>query len=253
MDWQQNITQLKRDWDRDGYLIIRGFMSPEEAQEVASNIDRYVANVLPGLPQDEAFYEDKSRPETIKRLNNMSVHDEYFRELYQDDRFVKLAEALLNDGVIAKNMQWFNKNPHDGKETPPHQDGFYFMLEPNEALTFWLALDHVDEENGCIRYVKGSHLRGMRPHQRSNVLGFSLGITDYEDADEVAETVVRAEPGDVALHHCMIVHRADANNSARSRRALGLVYHAERAKANKQRQDAYRKELFNKWESEGKI
>ncbi len=253
MDWQQNITQLKQDWDSDGYLILRGFMDPKEAQEVASNIDRYVADVLPGLSDDEAFYEDKSRPETIKRLNNMSDYDDYFRKLYQDDRFVKLAEALLEDGVIAKNMQWFNKNPGDGKETPPHQDGFYFMLEPNEALTYWLALDHVDEENGCIRYVRGSHRRGMRPHQKSNVLGFSLGITDYGDADEAAETIVRAEPGDVALHHCMIVHRADPNHSEKPRRALGLVYLAERAKADKQRQDAYRQELFDRWESEGKL
>ena len=28
------------------------------------------------------------------------------------------------------------------------------MLEPNEAVTLWIALDDIDEENGCMRYVK---------------------------------------------------------------------------------------------------
>lgn len=49
------------------------------------------------------------------------------------------------------------KPPRIGKGTPPHQDGYYFMLEPNEAVTMWMALEDVNEENGCVRYVKESH------------------------------------------------------------------------------------------------
>lgn len=31
--------------------------------------------------------------------------------------------------------------------------------------------------------------------------------------------------GDVLAHHCLTIHRADANESPRSRVALGLVYY----------------------------
>jgi ectoine hydroxylase-related dioxygenase (phytanoyl-CoA dioxygenase family) len=127
------------------------------------------------------------------------------------------------------------------------------MLEPNEALTMWLALDSVDEENGCIRYLPGAHRREMRPHQRTEVLGFSQGIVDYGDADFEAEVAICAEPGDLIVHHCMIVHRADANLSARNRAALGLVYFARRARVNEERAEAYRKKLWTQWEREGRL
>ena len=31
------------------------------------------------------------------------------------------------------------------------------MLTPCEALTMWLALEEVDEDNGCVCYVTGSN------------------------------------------------------------------------------------------------
>ena len=253
MNWQGEGEQLKSDFNAQGYVVLEGFMDGREADEVAAAIDRYIADVLPTLSESAAFYEVKDQPETIMRLQNLGDHDEYFRELYLSDRFVGLAELLLDDGVVAKNMQWFNKPPRVADQTPPHQDGFYFMLEPNEALTMWLALDSVDEENGCIRYLPTSRRGEMRPHQRTEVLGFSQGIVDYGDADTEAEVAIHANPGDLIVHHCMIVHRADANLSDRNRAALGLVYFARRARADQDRAEAYRKELWTQWEKEGRL
>ncbi|MEC7842238.1 MAG: phytanoyl-CoA dioxygenase family protein [Candidatus Latescibacterota bacterium] len=253
MNWEDDTARLKSDFDCHGYVVIEGFMDSREAGEVAAAIDRHITEVLPSLSESAAFYEVKDRPETIMRLQNLGDHDEFFRELYLSDRFVGLAELLLDDGVVPKNMQWFNKPPRVADQTPPHQDGFYFMLEPNEALTMWLALDSVDEENGCIRYLPGAHRRQMRPHQRTEVLGFSQGIVDYGDADFEAEVAICAEPGDLIVHHCMIVHRADANLSARNRAALGLVYFARRARVDEERAEAYRKELWTQWEQEGRL
>jgi phytanoyl-CoA hydroxylase len=88
-----------------------------------------------------------------------------------------------------------------------------------------MALDAVDEENGCLRYVRGSHQRGIRPHGRSQILGFSQGILDYGPADTAAEVQIHLQPGDVVAHHGNTIHRADANRSAtRNRRAFATVY-----------------------------
>ena len=51
----------------------------------------------------------------------------------------------------------------------------------------------------------------------------------------------------------MCVHRADANDSPRPRRALGFVYFAARAKEDLERAEAYRQQLFDEWEKEGLI
>ena len=85
----------------------------------------------------------------------------------------------------------------------------------------------------------------------SNVMGFSRGVTDYGDADQAAEHAIIASPGDLVIHHCMIVHRADPNPSDRWRRALGLVYYAGRARVTEQ-SEAYVEELIKKWVAEGR-
>jgi phytanoyl-CoA hydroxylase len=182
----------------------------------------------------------------------MQVHDTYFRDMYNSEQFFGLAHHLM-DGAREAGLQWFNKPAEIGQLTPAHQDGYYFMLEPNEAVTIWVAIDKADEENGCVRYVSGSHLKGMRPHRPSDVVGFSQGITDFGEEDAANEVAAIVEPGDVILHHCMIIHRADANESDRSRSALGFVYDAERAVKDEARRAVYQKELAARWKAEGKI
>jgi phytanoyl-CoA hydroxylase len=246
-------AQMKTAFDRDGYVHIKGFMSPQEVKDLNRNLDRYIAEVLPGLGPDAAFYEVKGQADSLMRLQGMCDNDAYFKELYYSQPFINLGELLLGDSLVGKNMQWFNKPAHLGRETPPHQDGFYFMLEPNEAITLWLAQDHIDTGNGCVRYLPGSHRDPMRPHGRTDVLGFSQGITDYTAADREAEIPVCTEPGDLIAHHCLTVHRADANTTPAPRRALGLVYFAERAKEDAQRAAAYREELYRDWQAAGKL
>jgi len=249
-----NVTsQNKEDFDRDGFVLLRGFLSATETAEINANIDRLIADVLPTAPATTAFYEDIDEPSSIKRLQNMHHLDPYFDLLFHGERMSGLAATLLDDGVHGKNLQWFNKPARVGGITPPHQDGFYFMLEPNEAVTLWLALDDIDEQNGCIRYVPGSHRRGMRPHQRSDVVGFSQGLPDYSEEDLASEEPVRAQPGDLFAHHSMTIHRADANPSERRRAALGFVYFADSAMEDADRAERYRQELFQQWEKKGRI
>ena len=246
--------KLRQDFRRDGYAVVRSFYSPQEMQEIENNLDRYLREVVPALPADENYYEVKGQPETLKYAKNMSKHDAYFMALYQSDRIIKLAELLLDGPVVGQHISLFNKPPRIGGETPAHQDGYYFMLDPMEALTFWLAVDAVDTENGCVRYVTGSHLQPMRPHQKTKVLGFSQGITDFGTPEDLKnEVAITAQPGDLLIHHCMTIHRADPNRSNRTRRAIGVVFNSARAKENKKALEEYQKRLHAELAQAGKI
>jgi hypothetical protein len=55
------------------------------------------------------------------------------------------------------------------------------------------------------------------------------------------------------VHHSLTIHRADGNNSNRSRKALGFIYYAERAKEDTERQNAYAKKLKADLVEQGKI
>lgn len=48
------------------------------------------------------------------------------------------------------------------------------MRGPAELLTAWLALADVNEENGCIQVVPGSHRWGLL--QEGNIFEQDLGI-----------------------------------------------------------------------------
>lgn len=144
---------LKQLFDRDGYVVLRGFLDPDELATLHSELARLIREVVPKMPREHVFYEDKSQSGTLKQLQMLHTHDRYFHDLFLGGRIERLSEVLLNDKVVGKNFQYFSKPPGSGQPTPPHQDGYYFKLSPCEALTLWLALDDIDEENGCVSYV----------------------------------------------------------------------------------------------------
>lgn len=219
-----NHELAKRDFDRDGFVIVTQFLTSHELGELTGQLDRYISDVVPSLSDAHAFYHDKGRPESLKQMQFMQEYP-YFREYTQHPKWNSLAEALLGESAACESPEWFNKPPGIEHPTPPHQDNYYFNLTPPHVVTIWLALDHVDDENGCLRYSPGSHRRGFRPHARSKVLGFSQGITDFGPDDQAAEVKIHLAPGDVVAHHGMTIHRAEPNRSqTRHRRAFAMVY-----------------------------
>jgi phytanoyl-CoA hydroxylase len=215
---------LKRELDRDGFVVVRSFLPADELGELNQNLERYIREVVPKLPDGDAFFDDRKRPETLKQMQRMD-RDPYFADRSGDPRWTGLAEALLGEQATADPPEWFNKPPGTNHVTPPHQDNFYFCLTPPNVVTIWLALDAVDAENGCLRYVRGSHLSGYRKHAKSKILGFSQGITDYTPDDFTREVPILLRPGDAVAHYGMTIHRADANLSAtRQRRSFAIVY-----------------------------
>jgi phytanoyl-CoA hydroxylase len=214
----------KSRYDRDGFVVVRQWLSPAAFAELRGHIDRYIRDVVPGLPDADAFYDDRGRPETLKQMQRME-QDPFFAAYRHHPTWNAMAEALLGEPAHADGVEWFNKPIGTHHVTPPHQDNFYFSLRPPQVLTVWLALDPVDEENGCLRYVRGSHLKGVRPHRRTATLGFSQEVADYGDADRGDEVAVPMQPGDVVIHHGNTIHRADANRSTTChRRSFAMVF-----------------------------
>ncbi|MEX2561061.1 MAG: phytanoyl-CoA dioxygenase family protein [Pirellulales bacterium] len=219
-----SFERFKQAFDRDGFVIVPQLLDPADFDELAANLERYIRQVVPMLADSQAFYEDRARPETLKQLQHMGC-DPFFRDYALHPRWSALAEALVGEEARGEQPEWFNKPAGASSATPPHQDNYYFNLQPPNVVTLWMALDPVDNENGCLRYVAGSHLGGFRIHGRSQVLGFSQGILDYGPDDERREVEIHLQPGDVVAHHGMTIHRAEANRSgARQRRAFALVY-----------------------------
>ena len=221
-----SFNGLKPVFERDGFVVVRRFLVGNAFDELSRNLERYIREVVPELPGKAAFYQDPERPETLKQLQAMDV-DPYFREYMKHPQWCALAEGLIGHPVSCSAPEWFSKPPQTQHPTPPHQDNYYFCLEPPDVLTIWLALETINDENGCLRYVPGSHRLGIRDHQVTDVLGFSQSISDYSQQDVEREVPVHLEAGDVVVHHGNTIHRAEANPSTRHRPAFAMVFRAD--------------------------
>lgn len=247
------MTELKKQFDRDGYVAVKQFLAPEQVKELQQETARFIREVVPTIPQQEVYYEDKADQATLKQVQQICQFDHYYEKLANSPEVVGLAQELLGGPVEIKNMQYFNKVPNIGQGTPAHQDGYYFKIMPQQAVTMWLSLCHADAENGAVCYIPGSHLQGMRPHGSTGTLGFSQGINDWSSADEQAELQMVAQPGDILVHHSLTIHRANANLSERSRQSVGFIFYRSDVVEDKAAHDEYKQQLNEKLTASGKI
>ena len=256
IDSEAENTQLLKDFKSNGCVAFHPLLSVQEVGALNVEIERFIRDIVPSMPTAQVYYEDKSDPSTLKQVQRMYEHDAYFEDLMLNGPVRCIAETVLQEDVVPVNMQFFNKPPNVGQATPAHQDGYYFHIDPCEAVTGWLALEDVDDENGCIHYVIGSHkAEALRPHGQTGVLGFSQGITDFGTVlDNANEVAFPGKAGTFLMHHARTIHRAGANRSTtRSRRALGFIYYAKSAKLDVTAKQAYQKSLDDRLKSQSKI
>jgi len=97
------------------------------------------------------------------------------------------------------------------------------------VLSFWIALDPVDKQNGALEFIPGSHRWGR--WFQPEIFGKGAGIEqyernlDYEPMPDIESARERYEiiswdlsPGDVYVFHALTVHGAGGNCSGDVRR-----------------------------------
>ena len=132
-----NYESAKPRFDRDGFVVVPQFLTQDEVRELAGELDRYIQEVVPGLSDSHAFYQDRNRPETLKQMQHMQS-DPFFLNYTQHAKWKQLAETLVGEAAKCESPEWFNKPPGVEHPTPPHQDNYYF-----KSATFERR-DHLD-------------------------------------------------------------------------------------------------------------
>jgi phytanoyl-CoA hydroxylase len=108
-----------------------------------------------------------------------------------------------------------------------HQDAPYWpIIEPATQATAWIALDDVDEENGCMSMVPGSHLWGNELVYLKTLEGYTAIPESYKGHD-IQVVTCPVKKGHVHFHHSLTWHGSQANVSGRPRRAIALHYMTE--------------------------
>ncbi|MEM0990538.1 MAG: phytanoyl-CoA dioxygenase family protein [Pseudomonadota bacterium] len=165
-------------------------------------------------------------PEFRDNASVLLTYDLGFLNYARDPNILDMISQVIGPDICLWNMSFFAKPAQNGKRTPWHQDGQYWPIRPLATCTVWIAVDAATRENGCLRYIPGSHkgarLRGHFQTDDQNVtLNQELKAEEYDE--NAAEDLV-LEAGQMALHDVYIAHGSEENLSPHPRRGMTMRF-----------------------------
>ena len=149
-----------------------------------------------------------------------------FLEVASHPQILDYVEQLIGPDIILWITRILCKPSVKGREVPWHQDGEYWPMRPLETCTVWIALDEVSTENGCMRFIPGSHQsEGLYRHHMSDRKDLVLNLElDEDQYDESTAVNVELPLGGMSMHHVKLIHGSLANQSSQRRAALVMRY-----------------------------
>jgi ectoine hydroxylase-related dioxygenase (phytanoyl-CoA dioxygenase family) len=214
--------KFRGDFQSGGFLIVEDMFQDAELDQMREHVARLLRGET-GMPSQEIVYEPESDPPRIRNVFRMHSYLDYFQKLASHPRMAGLMADLLGRPSRLYSSMIFAKPARVGTVVPWHQDMPYWPFAPAEMASAWIALDDTWIENGCVRFLKGSHLLGVLQHEPSGVTGNSLSVCG-QAIPALPEVAVEVPRGACVIHHCLTVHRSEPNTSEQDRRGLIYIY-----------------------------
>ena len=205
---------------RDGLVVPSFRLDDEKLARLGKAVERLVA-ANPDVPPEYLIGPHIARPDD----RDPELHRE-FLELCLDPGILDLVESVLGPDIILWSSGVFCKPAGVGREVPWHQDGQYWPLRPLATCSVWIAIDDSLPENGCMRYIPGSHsARRLYRHEHAAegdlVLNRRVAPSEFDPAS-ARDDALRA--GELSMHDVYLVHGSNPNRSGRRRAGYAMRY-----------------------------
>ncbi|MBX3010001.1 MAG: phytanoyl-CoA dioxygenase family protein [Caldilineaceae bacterium] len=204
-------------WEK-GWVVVEGVFQREEAEEIAQLALRISQAELQNA--DSRYVVDASAEGELapRKITAPFSKHPAFQAFILDKRLTQALTVLLGGQPLLATDQLFMKPPRFGSAKPYHQDNFYFQCQPaDQVITAWIALDDVDEANGCLRYINGTHRGPILPHVPVPDEPHNL-VPPAALVDLTKEALAPVGKGGVVFHHSQVLHTSHRNESDRWRR-----------------------------------
>jgi len=244
------------DYRDRGFLVLEGFASEKECDELRARADELVQEFDPSevvsifstheqsRVADEYFLtsgdkirfffeENAFNPDgTLKYKKEKSINkighalhdlDPVFQEFSRSDKMKQLAHAIgFADSLLLQSMYIF-KQPNIGGEVTCHQDSTFLYTEPIDIVGLWFALEDATVENGCLWAIPGGHRHGLKSRW-VRAPGDKMRFEIFDETPWPEDQLVPLEvsKGSLILLHGLLPHRSFENRSTRSRHAYTL-------------------------------
>ena len=154
--------------------------------------------------------------------------DPVWLEIARRPDILDMVAQIMGPDVILWGTTIFGKPAGTGQVIPWHQDAPHWPIEPKATTSVWIALDPCTPENGCLRYIPGTH-GGEVPHIDINDKpeGRDAAVRLILDPAAVSEDKARdvlLDPGQMAVLDTWLVHGSNPNRSPNRRAAFVLRF-----------------------------
>ena len=235
---EYRVSEFEKDcFERDGFVHLRGVLSEDEVREIEAVYMRFVRREIevPGKDYCDMADQYGGDPESFSLINVMlprRYHPPWQGNLFEC-RSASIARQLHGEGLEIDYDQLLAKRPRrENAVFHWHQDQAYWpFTADSRTATIWLALDDSTEENGCMRFIPGSHteskIREHRPLLGDRGDSHTLVLEIDEERDPVHCAEIRR--GDVTVHDQRVIHGSGGNRSDGWRRAYIVAFRARSA------------------------
>lgn len=200
----------------NGYIVPRYRLPAPVLSAMRTAYDELLAN-NPDIPSDFMLGPHLQNPgaQGVKGSRD-------WLEFATQPEILDIAAQLIGQDLIIWGTTIFGKPARVGKATPWHQDGDYYPIRPLETISVWIALDDVTRENGCMRFIPGSHkARKSYSHHWEEDDAFTINqVCDAEHFDENTAHDLVLEAGQMSFHDVYMIHGSRANTTGERRAAF---------------------------------
>lgn len=221
----QQIEQYKK----DGYTVVRQALPKELLDDLRRITDEIVASAK-GLTEHTPVLdlEPSHTPENprVRRIKTPQLAHPFYRELAGHECVMSVLRPLLgNDIRLRAGCKINMKSAGFGSPVEWHQDWAFYPHTNDDVLASGILLDDMDESNGPIMFLPGSHRGQVYDHHSAGAFCGAIDTT-AEDLDTTEAIPVYGKAGDMTIHHARLVHGSMVNRSAKPRRVLFYEYTA---------------------------
>ncbi|MFN7733925.1 MAG: phytanoyl-CoA dioxygenase family protein [Pirellula sp.] len=217
-----DLSQAKRDFDRDGYVFARSLFDADEMAALLAYVrrDRQLAA--------EAYVrKDATGGESKLALRNDLDDQSPYSAIVRAQRVAGTMAVLLEDEVYHYHHKMMLKEPRVGGAWEWHQDyGYWYSngcLYPTMASCL-IAVDRATRANGCLQVLQGSHRIGRIDHATTGDQKGADPIRVQQAMQRHPLVYCEMEPGDALFFHGNVLHASSKNESEHPRWSLICCY-----------------------------